>query len=99
MKENKIIINGNEIIRMKDGIAIIPMEGYKEKTADEMFKELGYYRYDYLDHVDYYNEKLGKFISFRKNGTFVCFGCDNEYKEITMQELQAINKKIQELEG
>lgn len=69
----------------------------KEKTADEMFKELGYYRYDYLDHVDYYNDKLEKFISFRKNGTFTCFDYNNEYKEITMQELQAINKKVEEL--
>ena len=38
MKENKIIINGQEIIRMKDGIAIVQMEGYKEKTADELFE-------------------------------------------------------------
>ena len=69
----------------------------KEKTADEMYKELGYYRYDYLDHVDYYNDKLEKVISFRKNGTFACFDYDNEYQEITMQELQAINKKVEEL--
>lgn len=69
----------------------------KEKTADEIFKELGYYRYDYLDYVDYYNEKLEKFISFRKNGTFSCYDYDNEYEEITIQELQAINKKVEEL--
>ena len=69
----------------------------KAKTADEMFTMLGYYRYDYLDHIDYYNEKNGKFISFRKNKTFACFGYDDEYKEITMQELQAINKKVEEL--
>ncbi len=67
------------------------------KTADEMFTVLGYYRYDYLDHVDYYNEKIRKIISFRKNGTFACFNYDDEYMEITMQELQAINKKCKEL--
>ncbi len=69
----------------------------KEKTADEMFTLLGYYRCDYLDHVDYYNKKLEKFISFRKNGTFACFNYDDEPAEITMQELQAINKKVEEL--
>ena len=69
----------------------------KAKTADEMFTILGYYRYDYLDHIDYYNEKNGKFISFRKNKTFACFDYDDEYKEITTQELQAINKKVEEL--
>ena len=69
----------------------------EEKTADEIFEELGYYKYDYLDHVDYYNKKLEKFISFRKNRTFTCFNYNDEPEEITIQELPAINKKVKEL--
>lgn len=70
----------------------------KEKTADEMFATLGYRRYDYLTHVDYYNEELEKIISFRDHGTFVCYDCrDDVPMEITIQELQAINKEVEEL--
>lgn len=70
----------------------------KEKTADEMFEELGYYKQNYLEHLDYYNEKLEKIISFRNNKTFACLNFYDSYEEITILELQAINKKVEELE-
>ena len=68
----------------------------KEKTADEMFEELGY-------------EKVRddeRFITYRKSDYIVI---DKEtkdfiknfdfayWKAINMQELQAINKKVEEL--
>lgn len=68
------------------------------KTADEMLEDLGYYnKQNYLEHLDYYNEKLEKIISFRNNETFACLNFYDSYEEITILELQAINKKCQEL--
>lgn len=65
--------------------------------ANEMFEKLGYYNQNYLEHTDYFNEKLEKTISFRNNKTFSAMDFYDGYAEITMQELQAINKKVEEL--
>ena len=71
----------------------------REKTADELFTELGYRKsitqfgairyYKDDDNVIYFrlDEK-----SFNKSGEY-----DGMCDHITMQELQAINKKVQEL--
>lgn len=102
MKENKIIINGHEIIRMKDGIAIIPMEGYKEKTADELFEELGYEKDigEAFGVIRYKHKKEDWYIRFypdEKN-----FDCnkviDNEIYplEIDKKMLKAICRKFEE---
>lgn len=75
------------------------MQSIKEKTADEMFEELGY-------------EKIRddeRFIKYRKPFNNDYFVMDKEtkdfiknfdfayWKAVTMQELQAINKKCKEL--
>ena len=74
------------------------MEDIKEKTADEMFEELGYEKEsDYYYHSNEMAIKK-KHIKFYKNVKEVivesklCFSY-----EINMQELQAINKKCKEL--
>ena len=83
----------------------------KEKTADEMFKELGYEKKEqtneYATYIWYYqrngaNEEFGIEFSkskFEEKGEVYCV-CYSEREEaifINMQELQAINKKCQEL--
>lgn len=65
--------------------------------ADKIFDELGYKRYDYLEHIDYYNEQDEKIISFRNNKTVVAFNVYDGFEEITIEELQAINEKVKEL--
>lgn len=73
---------------------------YKEKSADEMFEELGYRRKQTILSEKYCNENE-KIIEFWKDKTIssiikwdsVCI----DYEFITMEELKAINKKCQEL--
>lgn len=64
-------------------------------NADEMFKELGYYQLKVLgaQECDFSNGK-GKEIIFTKNKKVGLYGI---YNWISMQELQAINKKCEEL--
>lgn len=73
----------------------------KGKTADEMFKELGYKKFNKIhdfenikyykddDNILYFDEKDK---SFYKSGEY-----DSMCDDITMQELKAINKKCEEL--
>lgn len=66
--------------------------------ADKILKELGYKKYEYLEHTDYFQEKTDKIISFRNNKEIATFNTYDGFEAITMQELQAINKKVEELE-
>ena len=71
-----------------------------EKTADEMFEELGYKK-------QYENENIYYYMDIDLKDNYIVF--ETEYKsfakisyyhdagDITMQELQAINKKVREL--
>lgn len=65
----------------------------KEKTADEMFEELGY-ELHYEDKYSFslFNREKGRFITFIKETKTLMLSAN-----ITMQELQAIYKKCQEL--
>ncbi len=73
----------------------------KEKTADEMFEELGYKKKN-LDIIfsrfweEWENEDLAKTFSFNTEYETIDITDENRYG-ITMQELQAINKKVEEL--
>lgn len=76
----------------------------KEKTADEMFEELGYEKnIDTPTNLIYQNKKNNKEIRFYK--IYKCIETSLiEFEEsegnsifFTMQELQAINKKVEEL--
>ena len=73
----------------------------KEKIADEMFKELGYKKRN-LDIIfskfweEWEEKDLGKTFSFNNEYETVDITDENRYG-ITMQELQVINKKCQEL--
>lgn len=68
-----------------------------EETADEMFKKLGYEKYKYLEHIDYFQEKTDKIISFRNDKNIGLINAYDGFEYITMQELKAINKKVEEL--
>ena len=62
--------------------------------SDEMFKELGYIKAN--KHVAYIKED--DFILFINKKQGVCIHKEgSEYPAFTMQELQAINKKVKEL--
>ena len=73
----------------------------KEKTADEMFEKLGYKKKN-LGIIfsrfweEWENENLAKTFSFNTEYETIDITDENEYG-ITIQELQAINKKCQEL--
>lgn len=73
----------------------------KEKTADEMFEELGYKKKN-LDIIfsrfweEWENEDLAKTFSFNTEYKTIDITDENRYG-ITMQELQVINKKVEEL--
>lgn len=73
----------------------------KEKTADELFEELGYEKKN-LDIIhsrfweEWENQDLAKTLSFNNHyETF--YITDEDGCGITMKELQAINKKVEEL--
>ncbi len=73
----------------------------KEKTADELFEELGYEKKN-LDIIisrfweEWENQDLAKTLSF--NNHYETFNItDEDGCGITMEELQAINKKVEEL--
>lgn len=70
----------------------------KEKTADEMFEELGYIKEsDFYYHSNETHTKK-KHIRFLKQNREVIVESKLQFSyEITMQELQAINKKLEEL--
>ena len=67
------------------------MEDIKEKTADEMFEELGYEKSEHKNCIRYRDEDY-EIILWRINEPKV-----EAYDSISMQELQAINKKCLEL--
>ena len=75
----------------------------KEKTADELFEALGYKKIDDEDElIEYLSPGYkyncdSKFIRFDKNEWLVTAFYPNEKAYVDMQELQAINKKCQEL--
>lgn len=74
------------------------LNGVKE-TADEMFEKLGYYK-DFDDIVyGYRKEEGGDFfeIDFWLEDKEVSKNYYREAGNITMQELKAINKKVEEL--
>lgn len=74
----------------------------KEKTPDEMFEKLGYKKKN-LDIIfsrfweEWENEDLEKTFSFNTESETIDITDENKYG-ITMQELQAINKKVEKLE-
>lgn len=72
----------------------------EEKSADELFEKLGYIRKQTILSENYCNENK-KIIQFWKDKTIASIikrdsDCI-DYEFITMQELQAINKKCKEL--
>ena len=75
----------------------------KLETADKMFEKLGYKKYGGLEtcrYVRYCNIVKGEkeYIIFSKNKTVrFQYLYTQVSKSITMQELQAINKKVLEL--
>lgn len=76
---------------------------YNEKTADEMFEELGYKVFEETEYFIEYKKQLGdcsKFIRFDlsdKTFTSFYYVVIDKQSYLSMQELQAINKKVQEL--
>ena len=74
---------------------------YNEKSADEMFEELGYEMlFEDNDYIQYEFEGhyMDNEIKIDKKGKTILKEYSSEdSQEITMQELQAINKKCKEL--
>lgn len=88
-KNCKITIN-DEVISVSE----------KEKTADELFKELGYKKQYENESIYYYMDidLKDNYIVFETGyKSFAKISCYHDAGDITMQELQAINKKVEEL--
>lgn len=71
----------------------------KEKTADEMFEELGYKKVrDDERFIKYRKQHDNDYIVIDKETKDFIKNFDFTYwKAVNMQELQAINKKVEEL--
>ena len=76
----------------------------KEKTADELFERLGYEKLENEQHIIFEKgvSTRNRIIFARFKKTVSCIFIDEDYEwndgiDITMQELQAINKKVEEL--
>lgn len=78
----------------------------KEKTADEMLEELGYIKAITTSNCIDVAEVWGKYKEYMNEDKTIIFGVDKSIyicdyligtKPINMQELQAINKKCEEL--
>ena len=70
---------------------------YNEKTADEMFEELGYTETEkYKNGIEYFDDEDESisFTDYDEQGKRIEY---SRFEGISMQELQAINKKVQEL--
>lgn len=87
-KNCKITINDEEITVSE-----------KEKTADELFKELGYEKIRNNKDFEVYRKNDYNIIDFERDDKRVYKSAryDTTSDGITMQELQAINKKCKEL--
>lgn len=87
-RNKEMDLDEEELIATRDG---------GKKSADKMFKELGYEKEEDLGDI-YYKSKYGTiwFTSRPKEINFISDGIDT-IGTITMQELQAINKKVEEL--
>ena len=67
----------------------------KEKTADEMFEELGYIKKQTKDYIEYSSAFYDKKITFNYNGKNIVI--DDKEFWLDMEELKAIYKKCEEL--
>ena len=72
------------------------------KKADEMFEKLGYKKFNKkhdFENIKYYKNEDNILYFDETNKSFYKSGLydDLMYDDITMQELQAINKKVEEL--
>lgn len=87
-KNCKITINDEEITVIE-----------KEKTADELFKELGYEKIRNDKDFEVYRKNDYNIIDFERNDKrfYKSARYDTTSDGITMKELQAINKKVLEL--
>lgn len=97
-KNCKITMNDEEIEKYTIKLGKYTI---KPETADEMFERLGYKKFNKkhdFENIKYYKDDDNIFYfdetdkSFYKSGEY-----DSMCDDITMQELQAINKKCKEL--
>lgn len=70
---------------------------YREKTADEMFEELGYKKIENKQQINYVGTVDNIVFLIRYKKIEYNFLRGSTFRIQTMQELQAINKKVQEL--
>ena len=68
----------------------------EEKTPDEMFEELGYKKITTDLEIKYRNN-IGEIRFWKPTKAVIKNDEDGRYLSVKMQELQAINKKCQEL--
>ena len=74
------------------------LEATRKKSADEMFEELGYIKVeDSKMCIKYANDEIDCEINFWKIDKTVSKTHYEKLGYMTMQELKAINKKVEEL--
>lgn len=89
------------IIIHSNGLCINNNNTSLYKTADELFRDLGYKKIDEEDYenIEAYRKNEYNIIEFNKNdkGFYKSAKYSTTSDDITMQELQAIIKRCQEL--
>lgn len=90
-------LEGYELMNANDWKQYFEKE-IEMSEADKLFDELEFNKYELDTYIEYLNRKTREEITFRKDTRTVekCRNVSSDY--ITMQELQAINKKCKELE-
>lgn len=70
-------------------------------SAKEMFKKLGYEQFNYSNGIRYTDGNTEQNIEFENDGFIniynTCYNREQDIEILTVEELQAINKQIEEL--
>lgn len=70
-------------------------------SAKEMFEELGYEQFNYSKGIRYTNEQTEQNIEFEDDGFIniynTCYNRPNDIEVLIVEEIQAINKQVEEL--
>ena len=98
MEEIRMNIKNNKNCKITINDEVISVSE-KEKTADELFKELGYEKIRNNKDFEVYRKNDYNIIDFERDDKrfYKSARYDTTSDGITMKELQAINKKVREL--
>ena len=93
-RNQKHLPQGAKIVSMAE---FKDCENWREIDADFMFKELDFSKGEDTGFITYRNKEKDEIVFCKNKKTFFCADDFEVAREISVQELKAINKKCQEL--